>query len=169
LAAIRVAASLALVRRFRRLLDRFGFAAVIGLMVAFVAFTIYIAQPLKAVERPYLVDGGVRASGELRKEGPFLRYVALFAGRHRTPETLPAYPIDDLLTKDDARFRLSADASDGTRFTVLARYENALGELYCTLVPLPALRRGDEGWVVAETGEPPAPLSIAVDKSLRCG
>lgn len=152
----------------RRLLDRYGFAAAIAVVAAFVGFTILIARPLSSVERPYLVDGAVRAVGPLDDERPFLRYVALFRGTATTLEALPAYPVDDLLTDDTGRFELSADRSDGARFTVLARYENTLGELFCTLVPLPPMRVADDGWVVAATGEPPAPLSIAVDKSLRC-
>lgn len=153
----------------RRLLERLGFAAVIAMIVAFAWFTIFISQPLDRVERPLLVTGAVRATGELRGQGPFLRYVALFTGWARTPAELPPYPLDDLLTEGSGRFELSAGEADGSRYTVLARYETARGELFCALVRLPPVRQEEGDWVVAAAGEPLQPLSIAVGTSLRCG
>ena len=150
----------------RRFLYRFGWAIVLVMVGAFIWFTVAISKPVEESLQEDLVTGTMRAAGELGPDGPFLAYVALFAGRPG-PE-LPEYPVADQLAEDDGSFALSADPLDGKTFFLLARIETAREEFYCETIRLPQMRLEDDEWVVEATGEPLEPQRIVVDKSTRC-
>jgi hypothetical protein len=151
----------------RRFVSSLGVLIVVAMLAGFVWFSIEISKPVERTVRPDLVTGTVRPAAELGPRGPFLAYVALFAGRARGPR--PLYPVDDLLPRADGSFALSADPLDGARFFLLARIETALEELYCETIPLPAMRVDADGdWVVAATGRALEPREIVVDTSTPC-
>ena len=151
----------------RRFLGRFSFLSAILLIVGFVYFTYRISKPVSSAQKAVLVHGTVRPAATLGPDAPFIRYVAL---RRGTPSADAEHPLDDAQTGDDGSFELSADAGDGTRFSVLARIETAREELWCEIVELPpAELTTDETWVEAATQKPLAPLRITVDRRTRCG
>jgi hypothetical protein len=52
---------------------------------------------------------------------------------------------------------------------LLLQFETAKSERYCKTVPLPTMRRTEDGlWVDAASGKRLQPLRISVDKSERC-
>jgi hypothetical protein len=150
----------------RRFLFRFGWVIVLVIVGAFIWFTIEISKPVEGSLQEDLVTGTMRAGTELAPDGPFLAYVALYAGRPGAE--LPEDPVSDQLAEDDGSFALPADAVDGSAFFLLARIETAREEFYCETIPLPAMGVDDDEWVVAATGEPLEPQRIVVDKSTRC-
>jgi len=151
----------------RRFLGKFTFIPVILILGGFVWFTLKIAEPLKEAERKSLITGSIHPADPLRPDGPFVPYIALHKG---VPSPIvPDVPLDDQQPEGDGVFELSADAIDGRQFYLLARYETARQERYCKTVPLPKVRRTEDGiWLEAATGKPLRSLRIAVDKSQRC-
>jgi hypothetical protein len=151
----------------RRLLSSLGILIVALMLAGFVWFTKEISEPVDRTLRQDLVTGTVRPAGELEPRGPFLTYVALFAGRPGGER--PLYPVHDVQPGTDGSFALSADRLDGTRFFLLARIETAQEELFCETIPLPEMRATEDGeWVVAATGRPLEPPAIVVDASTPC-
>jgi hypothetical protein len=154
------------VRRFFR---RFSFIPVILILGGFIAFTLWVADPLKKSERKSLVTGSIHPADPLRPEGPFIPYVALHKGSAPDPEGVPEFPVDDEQPDGDGKFELSADEGDGRQFYLLVRFETVQSERYCKTVPLPRMRRAEDGvWLDAATGKRLQPLRISVDKSERC-
>ena len=152
----------------RRFLRKFSFLSVLLILGGFVWFTQRVAQPVKDAERESLVRGWIHPADPLRPDGPFTPYIALHKGEPE-PAGVPEFPLHDEQPDGSGTFALSADASDGQRFYLLARFETAKQEHYCRTVPLPRMRRTDDGvWLVAATGKPLKRLRIAVDKSVRC-
>jgi hypothetical protein len=140
---------------------------VVAMLAGFFWFSVEISKPVEGTLAEDLVTGTVRAAPALEPRGPFLAYVALYAGRAR--ERRPLYPVDDVQPRADGSFALSADALDGTRFWLLARIETAQEELFCETIPLPEMRVEEDGeWVVAATGRPLAARAIVVDASTPC-
>ena len=151
----------------RRLVSSLGVLLVAAILAGFVWFTIEISEPVEGTLREDLVTGTVRPAAELEPEGPFLTYVALYAGRAGGQR--PLYPVDDVQPGANGSFALGADALDGTRFFLLARVETAQEKLFCETIPLPELRlEEDGGWVVAATGRPLAARDVVVDRSTPC-
>lgn len=152
-----------------RLLRKLTFVPVALILMGFVAFTIFIAKPLRGSEKRGFVEGTINVAPELRPDAPFVRYVALYAGAVEPADALPEFPVNDVQTNDDGAFELTADQEDGTRFFLLARIETAKLERYCEEIALPQVRRlDDRNWVNAKTGKPLPPVRITVDKSERC-
>jgi hypothetical protein len=153
----------------RRFLRKFSFVPVLVILGGFVAFSLWVADPLKEAERESLVTGSLHPADPLRPDGPFIPYVALHKGELQEPESVPEFPLDDAQPEGDGKFELSADELDGQQFYLLARFETAKSERYCKTVPLPRMRRNEDGvWLEAATGKQLQPLRIAIDKSLRC-
>ena len=153
----------------RRFLRKLSFFSVVLTLIGFVAFTIFIAQPLRGSEKHGLVEGTIAAAPELRPDRPFVYYVALHAGPQRAADEVPALPVQDVQPDDDGGFELSADAGAGTRFYLLARVETARLERYCQVTPLPELQRIENGdWVDVQSRKRLAPVRITVGKSVRC-
>ena len=153
----------------RRFFGKFTFFPVILILAGFVWFTLRIAEPLKEAERKSLVTGSIRPAGSLEPDGPFIPYVALHKGVANGLEAVPEFPLDDQQPEGDGAFELSADERDGRQFYLLARFETAKQERFCTTVTLPKVRRTADGhWLEASTGKPLEPVRITVDKSLRC-
>jgi hypothetical protein len=151
----------------RNFLWRFGWAIVLVIVGAFIWFTIEISKPVEGSLQEDLVSGTLHAAAELAPEGPFLEYIALYAGD--PARELPEHPLIDQLAEDDGSFSFPADPIDGTRFFLLARIETAQERFFCKRVALPPMRVDeDEQWVVAATGEPLEPQRIVVDKSQPC-
>lgn len=152
----------------RRFFGKFTFVPVIVILVGFVWFTLKVAKPLKEAERKSLVIGSIHPADPLRQAGPFIPYIALHkgvAGR----EAVPDFALDDQQPEGAGTFELSADDGDGRQFYLLARFETAKQERYCSTVSLPRMRRTEDGvWLVAKTGKALAPVRITVDKSERC-
>ena len=153
----------------RRFLRRFSFFPVILILGGFIAFTLWVADPLQEAERKSLVTGSIHPADPLRPDGPFIPYVALHKGALQDPDGVPEFPLDDEQPDGDGKFELSADAGDGRQFYLLARFETANSERYCKTVPLPRMRRTEDGlWLDAATGERLQPLRISVDKAESC-
>jgi hypothetical protein len=153
----------------RRFLNRFSFVPVILILGGFVAFTLWVTDPLQKAERKSLVTGSIHPADPLRPDGPFIPYVALHKGAAQDPGGVPEFPIDDAQPDGDGKFALSADEGDGRRFYLLVRFETVQSEQYCKTVPLPMVRRTEDGlWLDAATGKKLEPLRISVDKSQRC-
>jgi hypothetical protein len=151
----------------KRLLASLGIPLVVAMLVGFFFFTKEISEPVEGTLQPDLVKGTVRAAEELAPRGPFLAYVALYAGRAGAER--PEFPVSDVQPEPDGSFALAADRLDGRRFFLLARIETAQEELFCETVPLPEMRVSEDGdWVVAATGRPLEPRAIVVDASTAC-
>lgn len=151
----------------RRFWGRFSWLPVLLVLGGFVWFVVWISEPLREAERKSLVTGSIHAADPLKPDGPFIPYVALHRGHPSAG--IPEFPLDDRQPDGDGRFELSADASDGTRFFLLARFETAKQERYCRTLALPELRRTEDGeWVDAATGRRLPAQRITVDKSTRC-
>lgn len=153
----------------RRFLRKLSFFPVVLLLIGFVVFTIFIAQPLRGSEKHGLVEGSVTAAPKLRPDRPFVYYVALHAGAQRAADEVPAFPVQDVQPEADGAFELSADADDGTRFYLLSRVETAQLERYCKVTSLPELQRLENGdWVDVQSRKRLAPVRITIDKSVPC-
>jgi hypothetical protein len=153
----------------RRFLRKFSFIPVILILGGFIAFSLWVADPLQEAERKSLVTGSIHPADPLRPDGPFIPYVALHKGTLRSPEDVPEFPLHDAQPDGDGKFELSADEGDGRQFYLLVRFETAKSERYCKTVPLPRMSRTEDGiWLEAATGEQLPPLRIAVDKTERC-
>jgi hypothetical protein len=151
----------------RRLVSSLGILIVVAMLAGFFWFSIAISKPVEGTLQEDLVTGTVRPAPALAPKGPFLAYVALYAGA--ASERRPLYPVDDEQPRDDGAFALSADGLDGRRFWLLARIETAQEELFCATIPLPEMRVGERGeWVVTATGRPLEPRAIVVDASTPC-
>ena len=152
----------------RRLFGRFTWIPVILILGGFIWFAIRISNPPEEAERESLVTGTIHAADPLKPDGPFVPYVALHKGEVVEPTAAPEFPLDDRQPDGSGAFDLSADASDGTRFYLLVRFDTAKQERFCKTVALPEMKRTAEGvWLVAETGKPLEPQRITVDKSVQ--
>jgi len=151
----------------RRLLGKFTWTPVFLILAGFVVFVIWTSEPVEKVERKDLVFGSIHPADPLKPDGPFIPYVALHKG---VPgPSVPDFPLDDRQPDGDGVFELSADAGDGRRFYLLARFETAKQERYCSTVRLPEMRRAEDGvWLDAASGKPLPRQRITVDKSTHC-
>ena len=149
----------------RRFLLRYGWLAVVAMVVAFIWFTIQISKPVERSLQENLVSGTAQPAPELDPEA-VLTYVALHAGD--PAGELPEDAVADTLVEDDGAFEFRADPVDGTEFFLFARVETGQETFFCKRVALPEMRLDDDRWVVAATGEPLEPQRIVVDRSQPC-
>ena len=142
---------------------------IIVIFVAFVIATKAIADRSFTSDKGALATGTVVPTPQQNAQAPLRIRIALFQGKAHLPQP-DEVAIDEieLNTEDKTRdFTLDAGKGDGSQFFVFSMVEPATFQRYCTTAQLPAMRYGNEGWVVMATGKP-AP-SLKMTPTIKCG
>jgi hypothetical protein len=142
---------------------------IIVIFIAFVVATKAIADRSFTSDKNAMATGTVVPTPQQNARAPLRIRIALFPGKAHLPRP-DEVAIDEieLNTEDKTRdFSLDAGKGDGVEFFVFSMVEPSTFQRYCTTKQMPAMRFGDDGWVVASTGKP-AP-SLKMTPTIKCG
>jgi hypothetical protein len=142
---------------------------IILIIIAFVIATKAIADRSFTSDKGTLATGRIVPTPQQNAQAPLRIRIALFPGRAHLPRP-DEVAIDEieLNTEDKTRdFELDAGKGDGEEFFVFAMVEPSTFQRYCKTTQLPAMRYGDDGWVVASTGK--RSEAVRMTPTIRCG
>ena len=142
---------------------------IILIIIAFVVATKAVADRSFTSDKGALATGTIVPTPQQNAQAPLRIRIALFQGRAHLPRP-DEVAIDEieLNTEDKTRdFELDAGEDDGSEFFVFAMVEPSTFQRYCTTEQLPAMRYGDDGWVVMSTGERSEPVRMT--PTIKCG
>ena len=142
---------------------------IVLIIIAFVIATKAIADRSFTSDKGTLATGTIVPTAQQNAQAPLRIRIALFQGRAHIPR-MDEVAIDEieLNTEDKTRdFELDAGKGDGSEFFVFAMVEPATFQRYCTTEQLPAMRYGNDGWVVTSTGKRSDALRMT--PTIKCG
>jgi hypothetical protein len=142
---------------------------IVLIIIAFVVATKAIADRSFTSDKGTIATGTVVPTAQQNAQAPLRIRIALFQGKAHLPQP-DEVAIDEieLNTEDKTRdFELDAGKGDGSKFFVFAMVEPATFQRYCTTAQMPPMRYGEDGWVVASTGE--RSEAVRMTPTIKCG